>query len=589
MATADEYASWIVANADKKGTPEFETVAKAYQDARRQQVKPQDPTQGMSGPEKFFAGAGKAFVDIGRGAGQLVGLVDQKDIDEDRRLSEPLMKTSAGMAGNVVGNLAAFAPTAFVPGANTYLGSAAIGAGAGLLNPVGSDDSSVLAGKAKSMVLGGVTSPIALVVSRGIGGAAQGFKAIAEPFYESGRSNIIARTLARFSDDPAALAAKARAANPPIAGVQQTLAEATMDPGAATLQRAAQSISPDMAIDLQNRQLANNSALVRALRGIGGTDTDMANAIASRKQAVTPLYRAADLSTENVDPSRVVGLIDRMIDKNPANKSLVSSLGEIRDSLFDDGVLRGKPTHIKSAYDNIKTLLDNEENKFVKRELSVVKNALGHQMNKAVPEFRQAERTFAGMSEPINRMEVGRELLSRGGSKALNALDDPTLFNEKFASAISDGGESLVKSATGFRGKPLSKVLSQDDMALIEGVRKQLQAQTAAANLARSVGSNTAQNLASQNLMRQLAGPLGFSESVLSGPLAQSVLRPLSWAASATEPTLQKKLAEALLDPKMAASFLEKVQPNKAAKLIAELQRYVPMGSIASERYAENE
>jgi len=34
MATAEEYASWITANADKRGTPEFETVAQAYQAAR---------------------------------------------------------------------------------------------------------------------------------------------------------------------------------------------------------------------------------------------------------------------------------------------------------------------------------------------------------------------------------------------------------------------------------------------------------------------------------------------------------------------------------------------------------------------------
>lgn len=34
MATADEYAAWIVANASKKGTPEFETVAKAYEVAK---------------------------------------------------------------------------------------------------------------------------------------------------------------------------------------------------------------------------------------------------------------------------------------------------------------------------------------------------------------------------------------------------------------------------------------------------------------------------------------------------------------------------------------------------------------------------
>lgn len=34
MATANEYAQWIVQNADKKGTPEFDTVAQAYQQAK---------------------------------------------------------------------------------------------------------------------------------------------------------------------------------------------------------------------------------------------------------------------------------------------------------------------------------------------------------------------------------------------------------------------------------------------------------------------------------------------------------------------------------------------------------------------------
>lgn len=33
MATADEYAAWIVKNADKKGTPAFDTVAAAYKDS----------------------------------------------------------------------------------------------------------------------------------------------------------------------------------------------------------------------------------------------------------------------------------------------------------------------------------------------------------------------------------------------------------------------------------------------------------------------------------------------------------------------------------------------------------------------------
>jgi len=37
MGTATDYAEWIVAHPEKKGSPEFETVAKAYREARAQE------------------------------------------------------------------------------------------------------------------------------------------------------------------------------------------------------------------------------------------------------------------------------------------------------------------------------------------------------------------------------------------------------------------------------------------------------------------------------------------------------------------------------------------------------------------------
>lgn len=63
MASAEDYANWIVKNADKKGTPEFETVAKAYKLARSQTAEapatggpsvtaPTAPSEGMPAPRK---------------------------------------------------------------------------------------------------------------------------------------------------------------------------------------------------------------------------------------------------------------------------------------------------------------------------------------------------------------------------------------------------------------------------------------------------------------------------------------------------------------------------------------------------------
>lgn len=94
-----------------------------------------DPTAGMSGLEKFTAGAGKAVADLGRGAGQWLGLVSRDDVAEARKRDEALMKTGAGQIGNVAGNVAMLAPTAMIPGANTYTGAATIGAITGAMQP----------------------------------------------------------------------------------------------------------------------------------------------------------------------------------------------------------------------------------------------------------------------------------------------------------------------------------------------------------------------------------------------------------------------------------------------------------------------
>jgi hypothetical protein len=93
------------------------------------------PVDGMGGVEKFAAGAGKAFVDLGRGVGQMFGAVSKQDVADSRALDAPLMKTGAGKVGNFAGNVAAVAPAAFVPGANTVAGAGAIGALSGLLQP----------------------------------------------------------------------------------------------------------------------------------------------------------------------------------------------------------------------------------------------------------------------------------------------------------------------------------------------------------------------------------------------------------------------------------------------------------------------
>lgn len=123
-----------------------------------------DPTQGMTTGEKVLSGAGKAFYDVGRGAKQIVGAASQQEIDANKAIDAPLMRTGAGIAGNIAGNMALFAPTALIPGANTYTGAGVIGAGMGALQPVASDESRV-----SNMALGGTAGVAGQAIGRGIG------------------------------------------------------------------------------------------------------------------------------------------------------------------------------------------------------------------------------------------------------------------------------------------------------------------------------------------------------------------------------------------------------------------------------------
>ena len=102
------------------------------------------PVSGMNAGQRGLAGAGKAYMDIGRGVKQLTGNLSREGVDQLKAMDAPLMKTTAGKVGNIGGNVAIAAPAMFVPGANTYVGAAAIGAGLGALQPVGTNDSRTL-------------------------------------------------------------------------------------------------------------------------------------------------------------------------------------------------------------------------------------------------------------------------------------------------------------------------------------------------------------------------------------------------------------------------------------------------------------
>ena len=138
--------------------------------------------------ERGLAGAGKFFSDLGTGVKQrlteaadavtphqttlsdlIVPPVSASDklrqqVAEQRRLDAPLMNTTAGKVGNFTAGAATMIPAAFIPGANTVAGAAAVGGGMGLLQPSESDAETLI-----NTGAGGLGGAVGQKVANGVG------------------------------------------------------------------------------------------------------------------------------------------------------------------------------------------------------------------------------------------------------------------------------------------------------------------------------------------------------------------------------------------------------------------------------------
>lgn len=108
-----------------------------------------DLAQKQSFGKNLLAGIGGGMTSLYLGGKQLLGQATPQEINDHKNAMRGLTSTGGGLVGDILGQAAATFPVAMVPGANTYLGSAAIGGGIGALQPTDENDD-----RATNMVLG---------------------------------------------------------------------------------------------------------------------------------------------------------------------------------------------------------------------------------------------------------------------------------------------------------------------------------------------------------------------------------------------------------------------------------------------------
>lgn len=546
-ATAEQLAAVISGGGQSR-----EQRAAAQMEADR---KLYDPTNGMSGSSKFLAGVGKGMTDVARGVGQMVGAVDRDDVAESRKLDKSLMDTGAGMAGSFTGNVAALAPTVFIPGANTMAGSALIGAGTGLAQPSTSTKETLT-----NVGIGGVIGPAALAVGRGVKAAASGLGAVRDTFTKSGQERIaqdILRASATNADDAAR---NLQAAKPLLPGSAPTAGQAARDPGIAQLERTFLN-NPELAAPLQQRYAGQRAARMSAVQDVAGTD-EYYNAIKEGRNvfAREDYFKALQ---QGIDPDVAASIapqIESLMGRpsiQQAQRVAKSLARESDQNISDFGSLEG--------LDWLKKALDNQISKAAQpgtsigkqelRALQQTKSDLMATIEQIAPGYKAANDNFAGMSQQINSMDVARDLLKRYEPASAQYGNSAREMGNAYQKALSGATES-VKKQTGMN-KGISEVMNPGDVNQLEAVARDIARQQYAQEAGRAVGSPTAQNMISQNMLRRFLGPTGLPEGMADNTILQTLLRPVEFAGKVATPKIQSRLAEIMLDPEQAAQALQ--------------------------------
>jgi hypothetical protein len=528
------------------------------------------PTEGMSGPERFLAGLGKSLHDIGQGAGQALGLVKDTDVAETKKYDAALMKTGAGMAGNLTGNLGLGAATMAIPGANTFVGGALTGAALGALEPTAGNES-----RAKNALAGGVFGS-AIPAALNLGKAAKSI------FYDplAAQNKIIGGALTKVSGQDAEKVAEAlrNAAPGATPGVKLSAATISGNPGLAALEDALRNVVPNG--ELNRSALANRAALADALRGIAKTPEDMAAALAERGAKAEQLYgkaRAEGIDLASLTPEakdRLAKFQQNMQSRIPeeiSNKA--KKISEIEGVPMDNSTSIEYMHFIKKAIDSEISKAKVSGDKDLAKAYSGLQETLLNGMGEFSKSYDTARQTFSKMSDPINQMELGQALANK--LIPSTAGDIPASLNYAGLATAMRNPDRLAQQATKFSGAKMENVLTPEQLSTVKGVTSDASKIAEALKLGMGEGPATARRLTQNQMI-----PMYFAEQA---PITSKILSLVGKIPGADVAGKLTSMAASTVGNKLEQNMIRNMEdmlannPQQVAQLISkELSRLEP-------------
>lgn len=590
------------------------------QQARPPQEAPPDPTEGMGGWDRHRAGWGRSLVDTYQAAKQFVidgagtqqqflgnianalGAdaaarhfyrnadavvpVSKRQWEEEalrRQRDAPLMNTWEGKSGHVLGTLAqlvgpgvftrgTMAAPAFLP--RTVSGSALQGATVGALQPVATPEE-----RATNAGLGSAAGGIGALLPRVVGTVARTTGAAVAPFTKSGQERIAGMALRESAVDPQAFS---RVAPSAIPGVQRTLAEETADPGIAQLQR-------QFSVQLQPRAAANNAARAKAIRETfeGADDAAAMSIRAERDQAATEALRG--LRTAGfVERRPIQQALEAAIKRHQGNPATQKALQEVLAEMPEIRTAEQAYNFRKYIDFVLSKQSDKPAARQASRELQTVKGLIDRSMSRAFPEWRSYLRDYRAASTRADQAKVGATLLDRARAAA-DPVTGERMFTPAKLARVTSNPDALVRKATRFPKARADRTLTPQQSGLLRALYDDASRMDAAANAGRAVGSNTAQNLATQNILRTVSGGSPLLNLLLKSEPAQRLTTGVekAYGVFGVPARLQEVLVEALENPQRAREIIARLPAPDRVLLEQAIGRYTGVSGALSPALSE--
>lgn len=420
-------------------------------------------------------------------------------------------------------------------------GAATGGLAAGMVNPEEAGTGALIGG-GLPLVMKGVAH-----TSRAAPG---GVKSLVEPLYERGREKIISRALREFSGDQVDDAIRnLQSARELVPGSRPTVGEAAQVPSLAALQRSTFSGSSDAANALHGRFAENNQARIEALEALAGSPAARRAAEEAREQAAAAAYGSARAQAAGgIKPSQeLMELAERPAMKRfiASAKRLAADKGQKIDNPLEsiDGL-----HYVKLAVDD--ALAGSPSNALARNQKAAVmdiKDRLIAEMDKVSPAYGESRRAYQEASKPINQMDIGDEL-----KKVIDPLTG-RIRASQFARKLSD---DTARQATGFKQATLAGTLTPEQLANLNAIKDDLARAEFAQTAGRGVGSNTAQNLAYNNMMNQLGIPTFLRNFAGGEVLGNLGARAGDVVYGKANQEIAGLLANTMLDPAEAARLM---------------------------------